>query len=72
MGEFQSGALERSGRSGGLPSLRPAYRLTPSLQRHWRFVGPTNIGGRVVDIAVDPVAAETIYVAAATGWHLEE
>ncbi len=33
----------------------------------WKFVGPTNIGGRVVDIAVDPVAADTIYVAAATG-----
>src|SRR4030095_11894045 len=33
----------------------------------WRFVGPTNIGGRVVDIAVDPVAADTIYIVAATG-----
>ena len=33
----------------------------------WQFLGPTNIGGRVVDIAVDPVAADTIYVAAATG-----
>jgi len=33
----------------------------------WRFVGPTNIGGRVVDIAVDPIAADTIYIAAATG-----
>lgn len=33
----------------------------------WEFVGPTNIGGRIVDIAVDPIAADTIYVAAATG-----
>ncbi len=33
----------------------------------WKFVGPTNIGGRVVDIAIDPVAADTVYVAAATG-----
>ncbi|HYJ07338.1 MAG TPA: hypothetical protein VEX43_19570 [Chthoniobacterales bacterium] len=33
----------------------------------WQFVGPTNIGGRVVDVAVDPVAPDTIYVAAATG-----
>ena len=33
----------------------------------WQFVGPTNIGGRVVDIAVDPVATDTIYIAAATG-----
>ncbi len=33
----------------------------------WQFVGPTNIGGRIVDVAVDPVAPDTIYVAAATG-----
>lgn len=33
----------------------------------WRFVGPTSIGGRVVDIAVDPVAADTLYLATATG-----
>lgn len=33
----------------------------------WEFVGPTNIGGRIVDVAVDPVASDTIYVAAATG-----
>ncbi len=33
----------------------------------WSFAGPTNIGGRVLDIAVDPSAADTIYVATATG-----
>lgn len=33
----------------------------------WQFVGPTNIGGRVVDNAVDPVTPDTVYVAAATG-----
>ena len=33
----------------------------------WQFVGPTNIGGRIVDVAVDPVQPDTIYVAAATG-----
>lgn len=33
----------------------------------WQFVGPTNIGGRVVDIAVDPVLADTVYIAAASG-----
>jgi photosystem II stability/assembly factor-like uncharacterized protein len=33
----------------------------------WQFVGPTNIGGRIGDLAVDPVAPDTIYVAAATG-----
>ncbi len=52
----QAAALARSG--GPLDSLAAA---------RWKFVGPTNIGGRVVDIAVDPVAADTIYVASATG-----
>ena len=33
----------------------------------WQFVGPTNIGGRVLDIAVDPLVPNTIYIAAATG-----
>jgi len=46
--------------------------VTPQLEpqlaaARWRFVGPSNIGGRVVDIAVDPVAPDTIYIAAATG-----
>src|SRR5688572_11308375 len=40
----------------------PQVTTTP-----WQFVGPTNIGGRVVDVAVDPVVSDTIYVAAATG-----
>jgi photosystem II stability/assembly factor-like uncharacterized protein len=33
----------------------------------WQLVGPTNIGGRLVDVAVDPVLADTVYVAAASG-----
>ena len=33
----------------------------------WQLVGPTNIGGRLVDVAVDPDLVDTVYVAAATG-----
>jgi photosystem II stability/assembly factor-like uncharacterized protein len=37
----------------------------------WQFLGPTNIGGRVLDIAVDPRPHDStfapIYIAAATG-----
>ncbi|MDQ4057898.1 MAG: glycosyl hydrolase [Actinomycetota bacterium] len=33
----------------------------------WRSEGPTNIGGRLTDVAVDPNNEDTIYVAAATG-----
>ena len=33
----------------------------------WELTGPTNVGGRIVDLAVDPTEPNTIYVAAATG-----
>lgn len=33
----------------------------------WQPLGPSNIGGRVLDIVVDPNNADTIFIAAATG-----
>jgi photosystem II stability/assembly factor-like uncharacterized protein len=33
----------------------------------WTLAGPTNVGGRIVDLVVDPTHANTIYVASATG-----
>lgn len=33
----------------------------------WQPLGPSNIGGRVTDIVVDPVRADTVYAGAATG-----
>lgn len=33
----------------------------------WELVGPTNIGGRVLDVVVDPELTDTIYIAAASG-----
>jgi photosystem II stability/assembly factor-like uncharacterized protein len=33
----------------------------------WELTGPTNVGGRIVDLVVDPIEPNTIYVAAATG-----
>ena len=44
-----------------------AGQAAAAVAASWQFVGPTNIGGRIVDVAVDPVAPDTIYVAAATG-----
>src|SRR4051812_6194610 len=43
---------------------REAPRL---LARRWHFAGPTNIGGRVVDLALDPHRVGTVYVATAGG-----
>lgn len=40
----------------------------PAVARaRWKFQGPEVIGGRIVDLAVDPAEANTIYVAAASG-----
>jgi len=33
----------------------------------WTLEGPTNIGGRLADLAIDPFAPDTVYAAAATG-----
>ncbi len=36
--------------------------------RAWQFVGPTNIGGRVVDLAIDPASSpSTVYAAVSSG-----
>ncbi len=47
---------------------RYTARVAPAVARaEWELAGPTNIGGRVLDIAVDPALSDTIYVAAASG-----
>ncbi|HVF19062.1 MAG TPA: hypothetical protein VNA14_02330 [Mycobacteriales bacterium] len=33
----------------------------------WQLMGPTNVGGRVLDLAVDATQDDTLYIAAATG-----
>ncbi|MEV4813158.1 WD40/YVTN/BNR-like repeat-containing protein [Micromonospora avicenniae] len=44
---------------------RTAYRHLA--ERKWDFFGPSNIGGRVVDIAVDPQVPDQVFIAAASG-----
>lgn len=44
---------------------RSMYRHLAGLE--WEFFGPSDIGGRVVDIAVDPQVDDQIFVAAASG-----
>jgi len=43
-----------------------AARL-PTVGGAWSLRGPTNIGGRIVDLAVDPRRRDTVYVASASG-----
>jgi photosystem II stability/assembly factor-like uncharacterized protein len=47
---------------------RQATRIPIGDHAPWRFVGPTNIGGRVVDLALDPTASPTtVYAAVSSG-----
>ncbi|MGP4048122.1 WD40/YVTN/BNR-like repeat-containing protein [Streptomyces sp. 2A115] len=39
----------------------------PAVGGRWKGVGPTNIGGRIVSLALDPNRADTLYAAAASG-----
>ena len=66
-GGIPAGALERAGAQAAALAQATKQSDSQLAAARWRFAGPTNIGGRVVDIAVDPVAADTIYIAAATG-----
>ncbi|WLD94458.1 hypothetical protein [Alkalihalobacillus sp. AL-G] len=38
-----------------------------ALDQTWTFNAPSNVGGRVVDVVVDPNNEDTIYIAAASG-----
>ncbi|GAB2755577.1 WD40/YVTN/BNR-like repeat-containing protein [Streptomyces bullii] len=42
-------------------------RELPVVGGRWKNVGPTNIGGRIVSLALDPKRADTLYAAAASG-----
>ena len=47
---------------------RETALAAPRLARkRWRYLGPNNIGARVVDVAVDPHRRNTVYTAAASG-----
>ncbi|GAB2887630.1 exo-alpha-sialidase [Streptomyces deserti] len=58
----------------GQPIPRHAHDLAAAQARElpvvggrWKNVGPTNIGGRIVSLALDPKRADTLYAAAASG-----
>jgi photosystem II stability/assembly factor-like uncharacterized protein len=58
----------------GQPLPRHAYDIAAAQAAQldstggaWQPLGPTNIGGRVTSLALDPVHADTLYAAAASG-----
>ncbi len=70
--------LRTAGRTGVVPTGAFAHARTQALaaktvgtDQAWHLQGPTNIGGRILDVVVDPTRANAIYVGTATGgvWH---
>jgi hypothetical protein len=62
-----SAAFDRAGSQAS--AVRAATNSAkPAVQGGaWSFEGPSNVGGRIVDLAVDPNHRDTVYVVAATG-----
>src|SRR3954468_19310477 len=42
-------------------------RRLPKVGGPWQSLGPTNIGGRVVGLAMDPTTTDALYAASASG-----
>jgi hypothetical protein len=64
--------LQKTSGADGLP--RHAYDTAaaqalqlPATANSWHFIGPTNIGGRIVSVALDPGHRDVVYVASASG-----
>jgi photosystem II stability/assembly factor-like uncharacterized protein len=66
-GPVPANAFERAVRQMKAVAAETAQSDPAVAGKQWEPVGPTNIGGRLVDIAVDPTLPDTMYTAAATG-----
>ncbi|MGH3355261.1 MAG: hypothetical protein ACRDOJ_05150, partial [Nocardioidaceae bacterium] len=60
------GAYQRAAAQARQVATAVSVRQAPA-RFSWRPDGPTNIGGRLVDVALDPADRDTVYVAAAGG-----
>ncbi len=73
--------LQRANPDGSIPptAYREAVAQARQIERdtrvgapqlsdvHWKLLGPGNIGGRLIDVVLDPNTPGTLYVAAGTG-----
>jgi hypothetical protein len=57
------GCLSAGSRQGSADVRLRKATATPE----WEFVGPTNVGGRIVDIEYDPLNPAIVFAGAATG-----
>ncbi|MCK4652993.1 MAG: T9SS type A sorting domain-containing protein [Candidatus Cloacimonetes bacterium] len=51
----------------GMDQASELHRNSPNMRYDWELVGPTNIGGRITDLAIHPNSPEIFYVGAASG-----
>jgi hypothetical protein len=70
--------LRTAGKNATVPTGAFAAARTKALglpvlgaDRDWQLHGPTNVGGRILDVVVDPTRDDSIFVGTATGgvWH---
>jgi len=73
--------LQRANADGSIPpsayqeALTQTRRIESDTRRgapqlsdvQWRALGPSNIGGRLIDVVLDPATPDTLYAAAGTG-----
>lgn len=52
---------------GAYADAAAAVQRMPQTGGTWSSLGPTNIGGRIVSVALDPTRRDSLYVAAASG-----
>src|SRR6185369_1097151 len=63
----QLDAAYRAAQDQATSLARDAARSSFTAAAAWTPLGPSNVGGRVTDLVVDPVRANTVYAGAATG-----
>lgn len=61
------GAFERAAEQAAALGRRTAGEDPALAGAAWELRGPTNVGARVSDLAIDPNNADTVYIAAASG-----
>jgi MYXO-CTERM domain-containing protein len=66
-GTVPPGAFDRARKQSLRVRARTAVTNPAVAAQDWELAGPTNIGGRILDIVVDPDAADTIFVLTASG-----
>ena len=64
---YPFGKIKLTSYLSGMKEASKMHKQSANLRYEWQLAGPTNIGGRITDLAVSPNSEETIYVGAASG-----